>query len=125
LARKEILKGSVVFVGSKREVTLYSAYNFLIESKKEDGEACRRPFCPMAEFALAREVPAAKLTDEMHAQGHPYFRVSADAGRSGEGAGHCCIPVGTDVLQLADDGSPVQPLPETSTFLCGKPALRK
>jgi hypothetical protein len=79
----------------------------------------------MAEFALAREVPAAKLTDEMHAQGHPYFRVSADAGRSGEGAGHCCIPVGTDVLQLADDGSPVQPLPETSTFLCGKPALRK
>ncbi len=92
----------------KREVTSYSAYNFLIESKKEDGEACRRPFCPMAEFALAREVPAAKLTDEMHAQGHPYFRVSADAGRSGEGAGHCCIPVGTDVLQLADDGSPVQ-----------------
>ena len=88
------LKGSVVFVGSEREVTLYSAYNFLIESKKEDGEACRRPFCPMAEFALARAVPAAKLTDEMHAQGHPYFRVSADAGRPGEGAGHCCIPVG-------------------------------
>ena len=67
---------------------------FLIESKKEDGDACRRPFCPMAEFALARAVPAAKLTDEMHAQGHPYFRVSADAGRPGEGAGHCCIPVG-------------------------------
>ena len=87
-------EGSVVFFCSKREVTLYSAYNFLIESKKEDGDACRRPFCPMAEFALARAVPAAKLTDEMHAQGHPYFRVSADAGRSGEGAGHCCIPVG-------------------------------
>jgi hypothetical protein len=32
---------------------------------------------------------------------------------------------GTDDLQLADDGSPVQPLLETSTFLCGKPALRK
>ena len=79
----------------------------------------------MAEFALTRAVPAAKLTDEMHAQGHPYFRVSADAGRPGEGAGHCCIPVGTDDLRLADDGSPVQPLPETSTFLCGKPALRK
>ncbi len=77
-------EGSVVFFCSKREVTLYSAYNFLIESKKEDGEACRRPFCPMAEFALARAFPAAKLTDEMHAQGHPYFRVSADAGRSGE-----------------------------------------
>ena len=30
---------------------------FLIESKKEDGEVCRRPFCPMAEFALARAVP--------------------------------------------------------------------
>jgi hypothetical protein len=28
-------------------------------------------------------------------------------------------------LQLADDGSPVRPIPETSTFLCGKPALRK
>jgi hypothetical protein len=48
----------------------------------------------MAEFALTKAVPAAKLTDEMHAQGHPYFRVSADAGRPGEGAGHCCIPVG-------------------------------
>jgi hypothetical protein len=33
------LKGSVVFVGSKREVTSYSAYNSLSSLKKEDGEA--------------------------------------------------------------------------------------
>ena len=56
---------------------------------------------------------------------HPYFQVSADAGQSGGGAGHCYVPVGTDDLRLAEDGSPVQPLPETSTFLCGKPAIRK
>jgi len=54
----------------------------------------------MAEFALARAVPAAKLTDEMHAQGHPYFRVSADAGRPGEGAGHCCIQVGLMISRM-------------------------
>ncbi len=40
------LKGSVVFVGSKREVTLYSDYNSLNESEEEDGEA----FIPTSEF---------------------------------------------------------------------------
>jgi hypothetical protein len=34
------LKGSVVFVGSKREVTSYSAYNFLIEPEERRRRGC-------------------------------------------------------------------------------------
>ena len=85
--------------------------------RKKMERLCRRPFCPMAEFALARAVPAAKLTDEMHAQGHSYFRVSADAGRPGEGAGHCCIPVGlmiSDSLRTVLQCSPSRRLQSSS-----------
>jgi hypothetical protein len=89
----------------------------------------------MAEFALARVAPTAKLTGELHAQAMQngrvlndfVFRISADACGSRGGAGHGCMPVGTDDLRLADDGYPAVVTPGVFhvTFLCGKPALRK
>jgi hypothetical protein len=73
----------------------------------------------MAEFALARAAPTEKMTGELHAQARQngrvfndfVFRISADACGSRGGVGHGCIPVGTDDLRLAEDGSPAAVTP--------------
>jgi hypothetical protein len=87
---------------ARRERSHYTVPTISLSRLKKIERLCRRPFRPMAEFALARAAPTAKLTGELQAQTRQNGRVFDDyVFRIG----------GSEILQVDADLDKFIPLP--------------